>query len=126
MATDIDDLKTLNDDSIDALNNRAEFLRSKKDGLLLAQRASLLATIADLDNRIRVLEFTREHLVAAQVSVQFDEGGADQTKLNDLAGKLDKDIAADAELNAVLKSIPVVMDAAIQIDTIINGHITQP
>src|ERR1035438_629677 len=122
MPTTIDDLKTLNSDSLETLDKLADFLRSEKDGLLLEERASVLATIADLDNRIRVLEFTREHLVAAKVAVQFDP--AELTKLDSLGKQLDIDIVQDAQLNAVLKSIPAVMDAAIKIDTIINGHIT--
>lgn len=123
MPVEINDLQKLNQQVIDALEKQADKLRDLKDGLPLDQRVSVLATISDLDTRIRAFEFTREHLAAAEVVVRFDS--AEAQKLADLGAQLDVSIVQDAQLNAILDSLPAVMNAAVRIDALINGHIAQ-
>src|SRR5689334_20271421 len=90
---DIQDLKKLNQDSIDALQAKIDKLLDLKDGLPLDQRASVLHTISDLQTRMRTLQLTQEHMSAAAVVVEFTP--AEQASLKELADKLDGFIAED-------------------------------
>ena len=46
-------------------------------------------------------------------------------KLSALESQLDGFIIQNAEVNAVLNSIPAIMNAAVKIDALINGHIAE-
>jgi len=55
--------------------------------------------------------------------VEFDD--VETAKLRELEGVLDGFIVQDAQVNAILASIPPVMTAAVKIDAIINSHIAK-
>ncbi len=121
MATTIEDLTLLNRLSIEELQAYKNALRARMPGLPTDQKFAILSSISDLDLRTRTLEFTQVHLEVARVVVQFDP--ADEQKLRELAVQMDREIAASAQLNAVLDSLPAVMSAAARIDGLINSHI---
>ena len=123
MPISIEDLIALNQKSIDALGDRVTRLRRIKDRLDLDERLSVLATISDIDTRTRTLEFTQEHLKASQVVVAFSDNEA--ATLRGLELELDKQIAAGAQLNAILDTLPAVMNAAVRVNALINSHTAQ-
>ena len=83
----------------------------------------VLAAVSDLQTRIRALEFTRIHLAASRIVVEFDD--AETGRLRDLERQLDAFILRDATVNAILASMPQVMTAAVKIDAVINFHIAK-
>ncbi len=121
MARTIKDLTLLNQLSIEELEAYKHALRSRMPGLATDQKFAILSTISDLELRTRTLEFTQVHLEVAKVVVQFNP--EDEEKLRVLSDQLDHKISADAQLGAVLDSLPAVMSAAARIDGLINSHI---
>ena len=121
MARTIEDLTLLNQLSIEELEAYKHALRSRMPGLPTDQKFAILSTISDLELRTRTLEFTQVHLEVAKVVVQFNP--EDEEKLRVLSVQLDQEILKDAQLGAVLDSLPAVMSAAARIDGLINSHI---
>ena len=108
--------------SIDDLESLKKQLIDMMAGQLSGVKFQIMASISDIDIRIRALKFTQIHLDTATIGVEFAD--ADIKKLNDLGAKLDASIVAGAQLNAVLNSLPAVLKAAVNISGIIDGHIT--
>ncbi len=121
MARTIEDLTLLNQLSIEELEAYKHALRSRMIGLPTDQKFAILSMISDLELRKRTLEFTQVHLEVAKVVVQFNP--EDEENLRVLSVQLDHEISKDAQLNAVLDSLPAVMSAAARIDGLINSHI---
>jgi hypothetical protein len=123
MPVTTNDLIQANNKSIELLESAEELIDSKKGDLPAEDRFVALTTMADIDTRLRVLKFTQAHLTASKVVVEFN--AADEGKLTELERQIDDFIIRDAEVNAVLESIPPIMNAVVKIDALINGHIAQ-
>lgn len=121
MAQTIKDLIELNRKSIKELETFKSALRDGMVGLPTARKFAVLSTISDIDLRLRALHFTQAHLEAAGDVVQFSD--EDAKALEALGRDLDKQIAAGAQINAVLADLPAVLNAAAGLDGLINGHI---
>lgn len=121
MPQTLQDLIDLNNKSIAELQTFKDALRQRMAGLPTSQKFAILSNISDIDLRMRTLQFTQVHLTAAQAVVAFSP--ADEATLETLGQALDKQIVADAQLNAVLNDLPAVLNAAAGIDGLINGHI---
>lgn len=123
MPVEINDLIRNNRTCIDLLESAEDLLERQKGALATEDQFPVLMTIADIQTRLRVLKFTQIHLKASAIVVEFDD--AEAAKLSDLERQLDGFIIRDAEVNAVLASVPPLMNAAIKIDAIINAHIAR-
>jgi N-acetylglucosamine-6-phosphate deacetylase len=117
----IDDLIQANSKSIDKLQSAKAQIELKKGDLPDEDQFVALTIISDIDTRLRVLKFTQIHLRTALVVVDFNP--ADEIRLQGLEGQLDRFIIAGAEVNAVLTSIPPILNAVVKIDAMVNGHI---
>jgi hypothetical protein len=119
----LNDLLKANSDAIDSLKEIVAALDKMKDSLPTEDQFVVIATISDLQTRIRTLEFTRVHLMAGRIVIDFDE--VDLARLQLLGAQLDAHIVHSAQLNAILASLPPIMTAAVQIDGLINSHIAR-
>ena len=123
MPVNLKDLIDANSNAIDSLKEIVTLLDRMKDGLPTEDQFVAIATISDLQTRIRTLEFTRVHLLAGRIVIDFDQ--VDLARLDQLCAQLDVAIVHSAQLNAILASLPPIMTAAVQIDGLINSHIAK-
>jgi hypothetical protein len=116
----IDDLKTINNDVIDKMQQAVDAINAMMPNSDLDDEARLIARRASLHAQINNQALIQAHLKASEVIVPFDP--SDENALDALNDKMDAFIVSGLKVNAMLTLVPKIIDTAIGIGNSTTGH----
>lgn len=118
----IDNLRTINSNAIDKMDQTVETIDNLLDDrdIDLNDEARLISRRATLQAQINNQKMIQAHLKAAAVVVDFT--ASEEQDLDQLADKMDRFVTQGLKVNAILGLVQDVIDTGIAIGTAINSH----